>query len=142
MKTVWCDAQVFNNGQPGQDAWCCVVLDDSTESGKLLLDEHLGDKPINASEYMGVIRSLEWGLASKERLTVITDSEIVYQQVYEMKSCGEFLTPFKQQVRELLRETQSRLQWEPRRFNKAGWYYENKNKKKKSKAEFSVVHIS
>lgn len=134
---LYSDASVYNNGQVGlQDCYYAVVLDDGTETGRLLMDVSIGDASVNEGEYRGVIGALRWAADNDmdDPVVVITDSKLVWGHCTQDWNCAEFdkdgkrsmLPILRDRVRFLLELLEGRLIWKSRKRNMAGWYFELK----------------
>ena len=127
MLTAWTDAQVLDYGKPSQNSWCAVVVDDGTQNGKLIFDEHVGSVTVPVAEYTAVIKALEWAQSFNTPIHIITDAAIVANQVHnKCETKATHLVVLRDKVRYLLGVTGSTLVWQARDTNKAGMYYERK----------------
>lgn len=127
MLTVWTDGQVFNNGTDEAEGWCCAVLDNGTQDGAILFDRFLGVVTSPVAEYAAIIGVLEWAQETEQPVTVITDSLLTYNQVYNLqRTSAPHLLDMREKVRYLLEETASLLVWQYRTYNKAGLHYQRK----------------
>lgn len=109
---VYSDACTYLSGQPGQDSSYVVVVEDGSESGRVVMMEPLGDVSVNVAEYRGVIAALKWAQWRNERIKIFTDSQTVVGQVDGTKACfTRHLAPLLMQTRALLEATGSKLEW-------------------------------
>lgn len=102
----------------------CIVIEGSSPRVTFY------DKQVtnNVGEYRAVILALEEARASKWRqVEVLTDSEFVVNQVkgfdkfgHKWERCLPHLLPYRDEVRNLLREMKVELKWIPREENLAG----------------------
>lgn len=130
---LWSDAQVFNNGKPNQDCYFAVVLDDDTERGLLISHQAIGNETVNVGEYRGVIAALEWAHETESDVHVITDSQLITGHLFDGYRCSPALRQYRDRVIELAEATDADLEWKPRAYNKAGWYFDGLLKARKKK---------
>lgn len=123
---MWTDGQPFQGINGARwDSYATVVIDNDGRSltpGMLYAYKGIGDKTSNEAEYSAVILALEWARANRERVHIITDSDLILGQVYRGDRCVRHLQPYRDRVTELLKETGAKLEWQGRDFNKAGWH--------------------
>lgn len=121
---IWCDGQPFTGTPPARwDGHCTVVFDDGTPDGELYVYRSIGDKTSNECEYTAVIVALEWALENPRCEThVITDSDLLVNQVLRAWRCQPRLRTYRNRVGILIEATGARLSWQSRDANRAGWY--------------------
>lgn len=121
---MWTDGQPFRT-DAGWDGYCTVVIDDNAgplTPGQLYAYMGVGDKTSNECEYSGVILALEWAKVNRERVHIITDSDLIVGQVFRGDRCTHHLRQYRDRVVALLAEVNAALTWQGRDYNKAGWH--------------------
>lgn len=122
---VYVDAGISNNGIKGKQRITIAAFD---EQGSKIFVEAIGNKTNNEGEISVIIRVLEIAKQMKKPIKICSDSQVAIGwatrgKVKDRKLVNQLALARK--AHQLLTETQSRLQWIPREYNKAGHYLEN-----------------
>lgn len=126
---VWTDGQPFKGQPPARwEGHATVVVDDENEPltgpGELLCYKSIGDKTSNECEYTALITALEWakGAGDVGVFHIIIDSELIIGHLFKDFICKAELRSYRDRVLELIKQTDARVTWQGRDYNKAGWY--------------------
>lgn len=120
VEGLYCDAGTENNGKFGFQKTIVVVAD---HTGKVWLEEWIGDKTNNEGELTAIIKAAS--VASVGDL-IHSDSQLAVNiTTGRWKAKEERLKPLAQEAAAALKEKSLKLVWVPRDKNYAGIYIES-----------------
>ncbi len=119
-QTFYCDAGTQNNGQFGNQKTVVVVTD---VTGKVLVEEHIGDKTNNEGELIGILKATS---LAPSHSVILSDSQLAVNWAKgRYKTRIDRLKPLVTEVKNAVKEKGVEVKWIPREENQAGIYIEN-----------------
>lgn len=128
MRKFYTDGSTFENGKKGSQKSYFAVTDGD---GNLIIDKYIGDRTISEAEGWGIAYCLKYLTENKLfPADIYSDSEFwikVISRQYHLKKAH--LIPIRRYIDKLLIDADVTIKWIERDKNKAGKYFEKKQKK-------------
>ncbi len=128
MRKFYTDGSTFENGKKGSQKSYFAVVDGS---GELIIDKEIGDKTINEAEGWGIAYCLKYLKDhSIYPAQIFSDSEFwikVIKRDYRLQK--DHLKPIRNYIDKMMFDADVTIHWVDRDHNKAGKYFEKKQKK-------------
>lgn len=118
---MYVDASTKLNGQPGQDTEIVVV----GKTGRVVHQEHLGDRTVNEGELAAIYRAIELG--GRE---ILSDSKLAvgWANKGRVGKKAPHLARLALKTHQLIAVTGASVSWIPREQNLAGHHFEAKQR--------------